>query len=339
MENYFTNDISQSLLIIHQCLEEKPFITFFIPTFKRSDTLKETIESIKDNRFDFSYQILVIDNSANFGSDNEVRKLISQYPSLPIDYYINKANLGMEGNWNQGILLSKSEYISFVHDDDLISYDYGKYIKDIILTMQKHKKYAYFKARYDFFSDIKDIKEQTETKKYLYKCTKTAALVNGDNQTFTPSCGMVFRKSAIVEAGGFNPSFHPSSDNEIGTRLFQLKHYGIASSWVCGHYRLGFNESMELKTIQSFVEKDYIVRHNNYRLNIFAKLFSCLFEKYLYSSRIDFWIKYSNDKFNKIISIEELDFKKEYKHYKHRPFLLRVIGKLDSCFCKKYQIG
>ena len=341
MKQYFNSDKNISTLIVNQCKDDNPLLTFFIPTYKRADTLKDTLNSIQNNHLNISYQILIIDNSANFEKDNKVRELINQYPSLPIDYYINKENLGMEGNWNQGLLLSKSEYVSFVHDDDLISSDYERFISQIIAILKKNKRCAFFKARYDYFSKIDDVEQLEKNdgpKKYFYKCTKTSALVNGDNQTYTPSCGMIFKRSVFLEIGGFNPSFHPSSDNEIGTRLWQNKCYGIASSWVCGHYRLGLNESMETKTIQEFVEKNYVIRHNNYQLDFFAKLFSHLFEKYLYSSDIDFWIKYAKEKFDKTILVKELDFKKQYKQYKRRPFFLKVIGKLDAWLCKKYKV-
>lgn len=340
MANFFLNDDSISVLTINRCFEKEPLLTVFVPTYQRVDTLKETIESIKNNHFDFPYQILVTDNSANFGKDNATKELLEQYEDLPIDYYINKENLGVEGNWNQGIILAKSKYVCFVHDDDLLTNDYGAYIKQIIAVLEKNKKCAYFKATYDFFSKVEDVKEekQENQKKCLYKCTKTASLVNGDNQTYTPSCGMIFKKAAIIDIGGFDPSYYPSSDNEIGTRLFQKKYYGVASSWVMGHYRIGLNGSMKVETIRGFIEKDIIIRKNNYRYNIWSKLFSCLFEKYFYSSKIDFWINYSSQRFNKSISVSELDINNSYRHYKRRPFLLRVIGKLDACFCKKYRI-
>ena len=102
--------------------EKQPLITVIIPTYKREDCLKEAIESVLNHKSNFDdYNILVVDDSADFSSENKTRQLIESINSDKILYYINEHNLGQAGCWNRGFELADGKYAALLHDDDLLS--------------------------------------------------------------------------------------------------------------------------------------------------------------------------------------------------------------------------
>ena len=314
-------------------------LSIVIPTFSRPETLVDTLDSIARNNIDCDYQVIVVDNSADFSKENRTKSLLDGYNNLPIVYYINEKNLGMEGNWNRGIDLAKGKYICLIHDDDMISANYWNYTKKIIHILNKERKCMFCKMSYEIFTDKNEIKENAEyPKKYLYRYTRTKTLVDGVTAMYTPSCGMLIKKEMFESIGNYDSSFHPCSDNEIGVRVLEKRYYGYMTSWPMGLYRIGMNESMKKETILGFINKDCTIRKQVYNQTLLGRIFGRLFEKYYYSARIDFWIKYAKDNFGETFTISELDVNNSYKKYKRRPLVLQALSIIDMLLCKRIYI-
>ena len=119
--------VSSKLIYSNQSDDFVPLISIIIPTYKRTELLKEAIISaINQQECNVSYEILIVDN------DNNQNEAIINYISsieTPLRYFQNDENLGMGGNWNRGIMLAKGKYIAFLHDDDLLMDNYLSYIK------------------------------------------------------------------------------------------------------------------------------------------------------------------------------------------------------------------
>lgn len=333
------NEVNSIKIFDRVDVKSQILLSIVIPTFSRPETLIDTIDSIERNKIDCEYQIVVVDNSADFSVGNRTKNLLERYTNLPIVYYINEKNLGMEGNWNRGIDLAKGEYICLIHDDDMISDKYWNNTKKIIHILNNEKRCMFCKIAYEIFTDKNEIKENTEnSKKYLYKYSRVKTLVDGVTAMYTPSCGMLIKKEMFKNIGDYDSSFHPCSDNEIGVRVLEKHYYGYTTSWPMGLYRIGVNESMKKETILGFISKDCIIRKRVYGQTLLSKLFGCLFEKYYYSARIDFWIKYAKDKFGKTFTINDLDIYNSYRKYRKRPLVLRVLSRINILLCKKIYI-
>lgn len=90
-----------------------PLVSIIIPTYKRTDYLKLTLESIQQQTFQ-KFEIVVVDD----GSPNdENQKLCDSFDKVK---YIKISNSGGPSKpRNIGIEQSKGKYIAFVDDDDL----------------------------------------------------------------------------------------------------------------------------------------------------------------------------------------------------------------------------
>ena len=105
----------------------EPVFTIAIPTFCRSSLLKEAVFSALNQVTDVPYDVIVVDNNPE--RNDETEQLMEQFKDNPlVGYYKNSSNLGMVGNWNQLFHLAKGQWVSMLHDDDLL---YKNYIRII----------------------------------------------------------------------------------------------------------------------------------------------------------------------------------------------------------------
>ena len=108
-----------------------PLITIAIPTYKRPKYLLKALESaVKQEKSDVIYDIIVVNNDPE--SDMSSLKQYFKNSPVNISFYTNEKNLGMVGNVNRCVELATGEYISFLHDDDLLMPDYMKTISKIV---------------------------------------------------------------------------------------------------------------------------------------------------------------------------------------------------------------
>ena len=100
-------------------------LTIIIPSFNRQYQLIKSIQSLNNVIPSDEIIVLVCDNF----SDNYDSELINQYLSstlLDYLYYRNNNNIGAIGNFNNSVLLSPSEFVMFLFDDDLLSFEINK---------------------------------------------------------------------------------------------------------------------------------------------------------------------------------------------------------------------
>lgn len=93
-----------------------PRISICIPTFNRADLLDQALQSVAHQTVK-PYDVLIVDNA----STDNTAEIIKKYERYGFRYIRNETNVGMVENWNVGIRNAKGEYISFLHNDDLIA--------------------------------------------------------------------------------------------------------------------------------------------------------------------------------------------------------------------------
>jgi GT2 family glycosyltransferase len=87
-------------------------LSVVIVNYKSVDFLGSCIRSIKETAEDISYEIIVVDNDSQDGSDRDIR---SKFPDITL--IVNRDNLGFSGANNQGIKVSKGKNILLLNND------------------------------------------------------------------------------------------------------------------------------------------------------------------------------------------------------------------------------
>lgn len=339
-KNNFSEIADVNSVLIEDFCEKKlnPVISFLIPTYMRPETIRYAIDSIVRQKCDveLKYEIVIVDNSADFSENNVTSNYVLTLGEYPIRLFINDKNIGVEGNWNRGVELCRGKYVSIIHDDDVLADWYFTDILKYISSIPKVDNVPFIKIKYMLFYDYNDLTYFEESNDVvLRECNYLRALINGECETNTPTCGMLFNRKLLLETGGFDRGYYPSSDSKLGVEFIRAGLIGYTTTRAAAFYHIGINESMKLQTIQGFIKKDYKIRKDLYEMHILGKLFEFVFEKTQYSKRIDHWIKYAAQNFNMKICVEELDFLHCYGKHSIKGFILRFIEKTYNFLINK----
>src|SRR5512145_2380841 len=105
-------------------------LTVIIPNYNGKHFLKECFKSLMNQNY--SFEVIIVDNASEDGSVEYIEK---NYPEFILIQ--NKENLGFAAAVNQGINLSKTEYIFLLNNDVELEADC---IPNIVNCLEKDDK-------------------------------------------------------------------------------------------------------------------------------------------------------------------------------------------------------
>ena len=277
---------------------KSPFITVFIPTYKRLDLLKDALESVLNQEpVNFEWDILIVDNEPYDGAANETENYIKELHSNKITYYRNDENLRPGDNFNRGIFLAKAPWVMMLHDDDLLIPNAIKKMSNAItfLNAQKGKPLGAiatraFQFKYDpaypqkhmpllEFVSTKILEEKMSYK--FFKLTHANVLFTGHIGGSVPSNGALFNKNAVIETGGFNDDLGISADL-ILYFCMENKYSVYSTTEPYGFYRWGINQMSKFENAYKTVKDNYDFREYVFSKNLFTKIWGIMFRSSLY---------------------------------------------------------
>ena len=98
---------------------QDPEVSIIMATYNRADLIAQTLNSIKEQTFG-NWECLVIDD----GSTDETEEIVKSYSDFDKRFHYFKRSSdylkGLPGSRNQGLDLSKGNYIIFFDDDDIV---------------------------------------------------------------------------------------------------------------------------------------------------------------------------------------------------------------------------
>lgn len=232
-------------------------VEIIIPTYKRSKLLLEALNSALDQDVDFKYLITVIDNDPNSSNENLLNK--KEYKNR-IRYIRNKENLGLFGNWNRAIQVSRAPFFALLHDDDMLEKNYLSSLTKVIdmypdVGVVTHIPYQITDGNItDPFSNIKSkIKKNSiqliDWKDYLYGNITSA------------SCMLINKEKAMGINGWYSKEF-PSADWFFNARMAYSCELFIYHSPI-SRYRWDVNTSLIPEMEKYFFLADTRFMFNN----------------------------------------------------------------------------
>jgi len=237
-----------------------PKLTIAIPTFNRTNFLKLALNSAIRQSYKGYYEVIVLDNSNEEKMKKEVDNVINSFSKIKkIKLYRNKENIGMFPNWNKCLEKASGKYTTILNDDDLLDF---YFVENVLKDIEGSKMLIY---NYKIISDNKSIRELAPRIKYLLEKIKfkDREKIKLSNLIFrnpsNGSLGVVVKTKEALLIGGYNSEFYPSSDYYFN--LNYISEYGGIKIWkkLCS-YRFSENESLNVKCLRGFVEKDFVLR-------------------------------------------------------------------------------
>ncbi len=184
----------------------KPLVSIVITTCKRDmDILERAVKSAVVQTYD-KKEIIVINDSEEYA--DRIRRLLDKYPDVRLEN--NEGKHGVSYVRNLALKISKGEYIAFLDDDDEWL---PEKIEKQVKAADRDTGFVYCEI-----SAIKDGRELKTDKNKEYPEGNVLEKLLADN--FAGGCSAVmFKRSAAIEAGGFDRSLSFGEDYDLWIRI------------------------------------------------------------------------------------------------------------------------
>lgn len=300
-----------------------PIISVVMPVYKRPHYFRQALKSVLNQDFTGEYEIVVVDNNTEEGEVNENQRIVEDAKSDNILYYRNEKNIGMCGNWNRGIELSRGKYVTYCHDDDqllssalstLFHANGGKSDRAVFASFNKIDQNG------ELLSNVNVSRRKLGILKPRdkYKYSKFDVFLHSPGF----GCGCLFSKDKLIEMGGYSEEFFPASDYALNA-VYIVRNGAIFSQLPTFNYRIAENES--LTVYDKFAEVD---RHFRNGIKKFIPLPNAVLDRIILAnyriSKINFAISWGkkdislrkNQKTSDKIIMKFMDFISRFKRYK-----------------------
>jgi len=92
-------------------------LSVIVPTYNLENFIIETLNSIMNQKTDYSFEVIVIDDGSSDNTFEIVKKYSQKHPNVQL--IKNTRTKGVSGTRNTGLLAAKGEWIAFLDGDDL----------------------------------------------------------------------------------------------------------------------------------------------------------------------------------------------------------------------------
>lgn len=220
---------------------KSPKVSILIPTYNRTDYFYKALYSAVNQTYEDEYEIVIVDNTVDELIRAKNYKVVEELNSSKVFYYRNLKNIGAAGNFNRAIELARAPYVTYCHDDDLL-------LPDTLTILMKIQKEVGNKAIFGIYNEINS--EGEITKAIHYNKNKIqyfqVKLFDQFIHSFGTGCGSLFCREYLLEMGGYDLEYFPSSDYAIQA-LYTQKYGSVRSCNPTCNYRIsGNNDSSEV---------------------------------------------------------------------------------------------
>lgn len=190
-------------------------VTVVIPTYNRPAWLSEAMQSVLAQTYT-DVRLIVGDNA----SDDETGEVVNSFDDPRIQYSRAEHNAGYIANFNRLIELANSEYVLILADDDLI---YPEYLEAALGLMDRFPTAGLVHSA----SDVIDADSKV-TMCWKPLRSRAPLMLEGRDKALErlmishwplSFSSVMYRRSALLGAGGFLPEEEPFGDLHLWMRI------------------------------------------------------------------------------------------------------------------------
>ena len=276
----FKNSFTQfekihSKSIIDNDHDEPPFLSILIPTYRRPGLLIESVRSALNQTTDVNYEIVVVDNEQDPQWSSKVDEELRALQSRKVRLFRNNENLGMFGNWNRCIELSRGKWISILNDDDLLA---SNFLSTSLRLIHQYPEAKLVQTGFASFSQESESALRSLSSKEKMERVSRFSFVQLSLGNPRAGClATLYDREAAIKLGGFNPEHFPTADVIFNMRFLLAKHIAYETDKPCALYRVQENESQKPQVLAGFIKNDYLMRLEAaelFRFPFFMKIYA-----------------------------------------------------------------
>ncbi|WP_319370789.1 glycosyltransferase family 2 protein [uncultured Ilyobacter sp.] len=308
-ENSFSKIKHVDLKLVHGDLNfnKSPLITIAIPTYKRAVLLEKALNSALNQKGFSNYEVIVIDDENNPGSETETQKLIRGYNDPKLLYYRYEGNgtLGMAGAWNKCLELARGKWYSMLHDDDLLK---ENFLEEMMQILNSNPNISFLKAQHDHIDErnLSNLNSEYQIgiiKKMFEK--KVEKFSEIDYILLNPvggPVGIIMKKENAIKIGGFKDSTFPAIDYAFFTKYCMEYDTYYYHKTLCS-YRIAQNISLKNGVLMACAKIHYDIINDLKAKQFTRKVFFKKYPAYYYLKAAEhvekFWgVKVTEEEIN-----------------------------------------
>lgn len=188
-------------------------LTVVLPVYNRADLLEQTLRSLQNQIFK-DFTIVVCDDASTV----DLPAVVHGFDDLNVDYRRFEENVGQFHNAMRGVADCESEFIKFLHADDILfPFALGKQVEALLATPDAALCLG---ATLSFWDEPEGFRVEDEyAVPYVPSPLKKGEWARLESMSgFLPSACM-FRTREFVEIGGYNVGLTSIADWEICVAL------------------------------------------------------------------------------------------------------------------------
>lgn len=228
-------------------------VSIAIPTYRRPNLLEEALSSAKAQEGFPGFEVVVVDNEWDATNQSESERVVRSSGCSRIRYYRNQQNLGMTGNWNRCIELSRGKWLTMLHDDDWLSPHFlsamMKWMPDdaAMMSCLAERGTCHYSSQYTFAAPRFGRRLSRQS------LAKLAAGMRN------PAPGILIRRDVALKAGGFCDDYYPSADYALAATVAK-SHPSYVLSAVLSYYRTTESQSNKEDTLRAIALQTRVIR-------------------------------------------------------------------------------
>ncbi|QWD46246.1 glycosyltransferase family 2 protein [Polynucleobacter paneuropaeus] len=176
----------------------QPIVSIIIPVFNQQQYIGRCLRSLLHQTLPHGlYEIIVINDGSTDLTTYALEQFVDAHES-PIRVLVNEANLGLPASINRGIRAARGEYIVRVDSDDFVNSNFINFLRVYLETNQHIDAVA---CDYILLDDEENVLQR-------------------NNCDVDPiACGIMFRKSHLLEIGLYDEAFRLHEERELRIRF------------------------------------------------------------------------------------------------------------------------
>ena len=177
---------------------QSKILSVIVPTFNQGEYLARCLRSLINQTMSSDlYEIIVI----NDGSTDQTMTILEVFGNR-VTVIDNEKNAGLPASLNAGISLSSAEFLVRVDSDDFVT---SKFLDFLYGYMEHNPSCAAVACDYLLLDDYENV------------------LATVDSSLNPIGCGILFKKSLVLDVGGYDEHFRLNEEKEFRIR-FEAKH-------------------------------------------------------------------------------------------------------------------
>lgn len=254
-----------------------PVVSVIMPVYNHPDFFRKSLLSVLNQKCDFEYEVVIVDNChPDFQKRNQ--QIVEELHCDKIRYYINEENIGGVGSENRGVQLARGKYVTFCHDDDMLTEHALQILIDYKQKLAK-SDCAIWGNLCVIDENDKPLSRYDEWKTFFLRRKQKYRVTLYDflEKNYTNGCGSLYKRDRLLEIGGFNADYIPCPDYALN-----VKYTSMFGSYAISDITLCYRSSAQSDSSSAYIyisNAKKMIQDNIIKGGYISKLFPRLFLK------------------------------------------------------------